>query len=263
MIVLVTGSAGLVGSEAVRFFCGRGDTVIGVDNNKRRYFFGEDGDTCWNNEKLRAEFPNYIHRDQDIRDEAGIEALFAEYPFDLVIHAAAQPSHDWAAKEPFTDFGVNAYGTLVLLEAYRRYRPEAVFIFTTTNKVYGDRPNHLPRRRGNPLRARPGPPVRQRDRREHEHRSSASTAFFGASKVAADILVQEYGAVLRSQDRCVPGGCLTGRSHPPEPAAWFSVVPVQLRVTGEPYDDLRLQGQAGPGQHPRPRPDRCLLSLLP
>ena len=145
-VVLVTGSCGLIGSEAVRFFHAKGFDVVGIDNDMRAYFFGEQASTNWNRERLIGECPRYTHYAFDVRDYAQVESLFARYHehIALVIHAAAQPSHDWAAREPKTDFGVNAVGTLNLLEATREHCPEAVFIFTSTNKVYGDTPNLLP-----------------------------------------------------------------------------------------------------------------------
>lgn len=145
-IALITGSAGLIGSEAVEFFAGQGFDVVGIDNDLRRYFFGKDASTQWNKERLRRTVPGYRHFDIDIRHLKDVERIFRKYNTDikLIIHAAAQPSHDWAAREPFTDFTVNANGTLNLLEMTRRYCPAAVFIFTSTNKVYGDLPNSLP-----------------------------------------------------------------------------------------------------------------------
>lgn len=145
--VLITGSAGLIGSESVRFFCERGYKVVGIDNNMRRIFFGDDASTEWNRDcLLRDHGDRYAHYDLDIRDERGIRGIFEKYgqDIDLIIHAAAQPSHDWAANDPYTDFTVNANGTLTLLENTRQLCPEAVFIFCSTNKVYGDRPNFLP-----------------------------------------------------------------------------------------------------------------------
>src|SRR5258706_12828888 len=144
--IIVTGSAGLIGSEACKFFHQQGFQIVGIDNDMRAYFFGEDDSTRWNQQKLEKEFPNYIHHSIDIRDYVAIEKVFAAYNISIagVIHTAAQPSHDWAAKEPFTDFGINAAGTLNLLEATRKYCPNEVFIFTSTNKVYGDTPNYLP-----------------------------------------------------------------------------------------------------------------------
>ena len=136
MKILVTGSAGLIGSEAVRFFAQKGFEVVGIDNDMRRTFFGDEASTLWNRDLLIKEVPGYIHHEIDIRDKAKVDEIFKRYKFDLIIHTAAQPSHDWAASDPVTDFTVNANGTLVLLEAFRHYCPEAVFIFTSTNKVY-------------------------------------------------------------------------------------------------------------------------------
>ncbi|HEX9659945.1 MAG TPA: NAD-dependent epimerase/dehydratase family protein, partial [Rhodothermales bacterium] len=145
-IVVVTGSAGLVGSEAVSFFADQGLDTVGIDNDLRAYFFGDSASTKWNRLRLQSTIPNYVHFDADIRDASALDKVFARYGANIscVIHTAAQPSHDWAAREPLTDFRVNAEGTLNLLEATRRYCPEAAFIFTSTNKVYGDQPNHLP-----------------------------------------------------------------------------------------------------------------------
>ena len=145
-IALITGSAGLIGSESVAFMADKFDLVIGVDNNLRQYFFGADGNTEWNRNRIQDAFTNYKHYAADIREVSQLEPIFKEYGTDikLIIHAAAQPSHDWAAREPFTDFGVNAVGTLNMLEMTRQHAPEAVFIFTSTNKVYGDNPNYLP-----------------------------------------------------------------------------------------------------------------------
>ncbi|MDD5747745.1 MAG: GDP-mannose 4,6-dehydratase, partial [Actinomycetota bacterium] len=143
---IITGSAGLIGSEAARFFCDRGHEVVGIDNNLRKLFFGEDACTEWNRKKLEKELSGYRHENIDIRDDEEMRKVFERYgdDTDLVIHAAAQPSHDWAASNPYMDFSVNALGTLVTLENFRRFCPEAVFIFTSTNKVYGDSPNRLP-----------------------------------------------------------------------------------------------------------------------
>src|ERR1039457_5211052 len=143
---LITGAAGLIGSEAARFFCQQGFEVVGIDNDLRAYFFGKEGSTRWNLAELQNECPRFCNHAVDIRDVDAVSRLFAEYGKDiaLVIHAAAQPSHDWAAREPLTDFGVNALGTLNMLASTRKYCPEAVFIFTSTNKVYGDNPNRLP-----------------------------------------------------------------------------------------------------------------------
>src|SRR6476620_1504774 len=145
-VAIITGSAGLIGSESVEFFSPRFDTIVGIDNNLREYFFGCDGSTKWNNNRLEQTVSNYKHNNSDIRDYEALEKVFKEYNTEikLIVHTAAQPSHDWAAKEPLTDFHVNATGTLNLLELTRQYCTKAVFIFTSTNKVYGDNPNFLP-----------------------------------------------------------------------------------------------------------------------
>ncbi len=145
-VAIITGCSGLIGSEATKFFHEMGFDVIGIDNNMREYFFGRDGSVNWNTQSLKRELPNFVHYPADIRDEKAIRNIFSRYgsSISVVIHAAAQPSHDWAAKEPLTDFSVNATGTLVLLEAAREFCPDAPFIFTSTNKVYGDTPNSLP-----------------------------------------------------------------------------------------------------------------------
>lgn len=215
-IVLITGSAGLIGSESSRFFHDRGFDIVGLDNNMREYFFGKEGSTIWNREQLESDLCNYRHHDIDIRDAEAIEALFSGLgkEIDLVIHAAAQPSHDWAAREPVTDFTINANGTLNLLEATRRFSPDAVFIFTSTNKVYGDAPNELPlveRKtrweidRMHPFHEFGIDETMRIDRSKH--------SLFGASKVAADVLVQEYGRYFGLKTGLFRGGCLTGPAH--------------------------------------------------
>ena len=214
MKVLVTGSSGLVGSEAVKFFAEKGFKMFGIDNNMRKYFFGEDGDTSWNKDLLKKQIPDFKHFDIDIRDKKAVEKIFTENKFDLIIHAAAQPSHDWAAREPFTDFEINANGTLVLLENFRKYCPEAVFIFVSTNKVYGDLPNTF-----------------KMDELEKRYELDSSCKYakegfdetlsidqsthslFGASKIAADILTQEYGRYFNLNTGVFRGGCLTGPAH--------------------------------------------------
>jgi len=211
--VLVTGSAGLIGSEAVRFFCSIGRNVVGIDNNMRKYFFGEDASTEWNRQILENQFKNYAHYNIDIRNQKDIEEIFAQNQFDLIIHAAAQPSHDWAATEPITDFSINATGTLILLEAFKKHCPEAVFIFTSTNKVYGDTPNKLPlleldsRYEIDPTHAY------KHGIDETMTLDNSKHSVFGASKVAADVMVQEYGRYFNLRTTVFRGGCLTGPSH--------------------------------------------------
>lgn len=215
-IAIITGSSGLIGSEATRFFHAKGFDVVGIDNNMREYFFGKDGSVEWNTTQLTNALPNFTHHAADIRSEQDINALFAKYGknVEIVVHTAAQPSHDWAAKEPLTDFGVNAVGTLNLLEATRKFCPDAPFIFTSTNKVYGDTPNVLP--------------LVEKDTRwevdenhayfEHGIDETMSIdnskhSVFGASKVAADVMVQEYGRYFGLKTGTFRGGCLTGPAH--------------------------------------------------
>jgi CDP-paratose 2-epimerase len=210
--VLITGSSGLIGSEAVSYFDQRGWDVHGVDNNMRRDFFGADGDTAWNLERLRRSTSHFSHHNQDIRDRQAMLNLIAELRPNLIIHCAAQPSHDLAKDRPFDDFDVNAGGTLNLLEATRRACPETPFIFMSTNKVYGDAPNELPLVE---LETR-----WEYARPEDYHgvsescRIDATThSLFGASKVAADVMVQEYGRYFNMPTVCLRGGCLTGPNH--------------------------------------------------
>jgi len=215
-IALITGSAGLIGAEATRFFVNKGFKVVGIDNDMRKYFFGQEASTDWNRRILEETFSEYSHYSVDIRSQKDINRIFAKYSTDIkiVIHAAAQPSHDWAAKEPMTDFTVNANGTLVMLEAARKYCPESSFIFTSTNKVYGDAPNFLPL-------------VELETRWEidenHQYYKNGidesmsidqcKHSLFGASKVAADVLVQEYGRYFGMKTGIFRGGCLTGGGH--------------------------------------------------
>jgi len=208
--LLVTGSAGLIGSEAVRFFATKGFQVFGIDNNMRAYFFGAAASTKWNLERIKEEVPHYTHFNVDIRDRKSIAEIFQAHKFNLLIHTAAQPSHDWAAKEPFTDFGINAGGTLIMLENFRKYCPEATFIFTSTNKVYGDKPNEIPLVE---YATRFEPPEDHRYYQGIDETMSLDDSLhsiFGASKVAADIMVQEYGRYFNLRTGVFRGGCLTG-----------------------------------------------------
>jgi len=211
--VLITGSGGLIGSESVRFFSKKGFEIFGVDNNMREYFFGKEASTKWSIAEIKKTIPNYKHFNVDIRDNKKIEDLFKNNNFDLIIHAAAQPSHDWAAREPFTDFSVNANGTLVLLENFRKYCPKAVFIYTSTNKVYGDTPNLLPLiEKKTRYEIDPG---HQFKNGIDENMSIDQTkhSIFGASKAAADLMVQEYGRYFNLKTAIFRGGCLTGPNH--------------------------------------------------
>ncbi len=215
-IAVITGSAGLVGSEAVRYFASLGIDIVGIDNGMRARFFGEEASTRWVRDELARTVPNYLHFDVDIRDQDGIGRIFARFGRDisLVIHTAAQPSHDWAASDPFVDFTVNANGTSVLLESTRKHSADAVFIFMSTNKVYGDTPNFLPLEEqetrweiaaDHPYAACGIPESMSIDHTQH--------SLFGASKVAADVLVQEYGRYFGMKTACFRGGCLTGPNH--------------------------------------------------
>jgi CDP-paratose 2-epimerase len=211
-IALITGSSGLIGSEAAAYFDARGWEVHGVDNNMRRDFFGPDGDTTWNLHRLQRTTRRFVHHPIDIRDREGVADLVRTSKPDVLIHCAAQPSHDLAKDRPFDDFGVNAGGTLNLLEAMRQTRPDAPFIFMSTNKVYGDAPNEYALVEGE---------TRYDYARPEDHhgideacRVDATThSLFGASKLAADILVQEYGRYFGMPTVCLRGGCLTGPNH--------------------------------------------------
>ncbi len=213
---IVTGSAGLIGSEMVRFLCGKGMRVVGVDNDMRSEFFGKEASTEWNRKALEKDLKAYRHCDDDIRSEKAMERLFGEYNREvrLVVHSASQPSHDWAAKAPVTDFTVNANGTLVLLEAARRHCPEAVFIYLSTNKVYGDRPNTLPLVE---LETRweldEAHPFYKAGIDESMSIDASTHSLFGVSKAAGDLLVQEYGRNFGMKTACFRGGCLTGSGH--------------------------------------------------
>ena len=193
--VIVTGSAGLIGAETTRFFSGQGFRVVGIDNDMRREFFGPDASTSWSRRELEETIAEYRHHDLDVRDREGMAAVFAEYGSDisLVVHTAAQPSHDWAARDPQTDFTVNANGTLTLLECTRQHCPDAVFIFTSTNKVYGDNPNSLPLVE---LETRwevaEDHPYFESGIDENMSIDHTKHSLFGASKVAADVMEQDY-----------------------------------------------------------------------
>jgi CDP-paratose 2-epimerase len=192
MNVLVTGSSGLIGSEAVTFFDNLGFDVTGVDNNMRATFFGSKGDTTWNRQRLESSCKRFRHQTLDIRNREAVLELFTQQPLDLIVHAAAQPSHDLAARIPFDDFDVNAVGTLNLLEACRRHAPEAVFIFMSTNKVYGDGPNRM-RLKELDTRWDFEDPRFEQGIDEAFSIDQCLHSLFGASKVAADVLTQEYG----------------------------------------------------------------------
>ncbi|MHC5766731.1 MAG: NAD-dependent epimerase/dehydratase family protein [Nostoc sp.] len=244
--VLITGSSGLIGSESVHFFAQNGFHVVGIDNNMRAVFFGESASTDWNRRILEEKYGDtYRHYNIDIRDRSAIENLFQEYSSDisLIIHTAAQPSHDWAAKDPHTDFTVNANGALVLLEATRQYCPDAIFIFTSTNKVYGDTPNYLPLQELE---------TRWEIEPNHQYREgidesmtidNSKHSLFGASKVAADILVQEYGKYFGMKTASFRGGCLTGPNHSGTQLHGFLAYLMKCTITGETYTIFGYQGK--------------------
>jgi len=245
-VAVITGSAGLIGAEAARFFAAKGLAIVGIDNDMRRQFFGEEASTAWSRQRLEAELKAYRHYGIDIRDQNAVADLFGQYGANVavVIHTAAQPSHDWAAKAPFVDFSINAGGTLNLLEATRQHCPDACFVFTSTNKVYGDTPNRLPL-------------VEQRTRWElpddhafgrygiDESMSIDQTmhSLFGASKVAADVLVQEYGRYFGMKTACFRGGCLTGPGHSGTQLHGFLAYLVKCAVTDTPYVVFGYRGK--------------------
>ena len=242
MKVLVTGSSGLIGSEAVQHFDAQGHTVYGIDNNMRREFFGPQGDTTWNLERLKKSTRSFIPLNIDIRDRVALLDFFKANQPDLIIHCAAQPSHDKARDIPFTDFDVNAVGTLNLLEATRQHAGDAVFIHMSTNKVYGDAPNEVPL-------------LEQETRwdyaRAEDHDGIAEDcridrclhSLFGASKTAGDIVAQEYGRYFGLKVGIFRGGCLTGPSHSGVELHGFLSYLVHVAVTGKPYTVFGYKGK--------------------
>lgn len=244
--VLITGSGGLIGAQSVRHFANVADRVIGIDNDMRSYFFGESASTRWAVQDLETTVDNYEHVSLDIRDRTGIASIFAEHgaDIDLIIHTAAQPSHDWAANEPFTDFDVNAGGTLNLLEATRQYAPGATFIFTSTNKVYGDTPNHLPLIE---LEKRwtldPSHEWAEFGFPEEMTIDNSTHSLFGASKVAADVMAQEYGRYFGLKTGVFRGGCLTGPGHSGAALHGFLAYLMRCTVTGDEYTVFGYKGK--------------------
>lgn len=245
-VVIITGSGGLVGSEACRFFAGKGFEVVGIDNDMRKQFFGPAASTRWQIQQLQETLSTrYTHYDIDIRDVAGIEKVFSRFrtACTLVLHCAAQPSHDWAAHSPAIDFAINGVGTINLLESYRHNCPQASFIFTSTNKVYGDRPNNLPLveedsrwelEDGHPFEEGI-PETMSIDRSLH--------SVFGASKVAADIMVQEYGSYFGLQTVCFRAGCLTGPYHSGTELHGFLSYLLKCAVTDTAYTVFGYKGK--------------------
>ena len=237
-VAVITGAAGLIGSEAALHFGGLGLDVVGIDNDMRQTFFGADGSTAWNRHRVEHNLAgSYTHLDLDIRDREGIQKVFARYgsAVGLVVHAAAQPSHDWAARDPFTDFDINAVGTLNLLQSARLHSPTAPFIFTSTNKVYGDRPNSLPLVE---LETRweiePGHDY-EAGIREDMSIDTCLHSVFGASKVAADVMVQEFGHYFDMPTVCFRGGTLTGPQHSAAQLHGFLGYVMRCAMTGTPY----------------------------
>ena len=242
--ILITGSAGLIGSKCVEIFHTMGYFIVGIDNDMRSYFFGNEASTTPMTKEMSKNFKNYRHYNKDIRDMPAMESIFKEEgPFEMIIHTAAQPSHDWAAKEPLTDFTVNALATVQLLELYKNLSPAASFIFTSTNKVYGDTPNNLSL-------------VELDTRWECYHNSGdlfsidetmtidrSMHSIFGASKVAADIMVQEYGKYWNLNTVVFRGGCLTGPNHQGAELHGFLSYLVKQIVKGEEYTIYGYKGK--------------------
>lgn len=245
-VAVITGSAGLVGAEVTRLFAAKGLTVVGIDNDMRQRFFGADASTRWARAELEAALRRYRHVDADVRDEVAIGRIFSTYGRDiaLVVHTAAQPSHDWAAHEPLTDFTINANGTMVLLEAVRKHCPDAVFIFCSTNKVYGDTPNRLPLIELE---------TRWELASEHAYATygidetmsidSSTHSMFGVSKTAADLMVQEYGRYFGLRTACFRGGCLTGPGHSGTMLHGFLSYLMKCAVTNQPYTVFGYKGK--------------------
>ncbi len=245
-VIIITGASGLIGSESAKYFHELGFEVVGIDNNMREYFFGEDGSTLWQKKKLQDGLANYTHCMVDIRDLAELTKIFEKFENNIkaVIHCAAQPSHDWAANEPHTDFSVNATGTLNLLEVTRKFCPDAAFIFTSTNKVYGDRPNSLPLTE-----------TKMRWELDAEHPyfkfgidenmslDQCTHSIFGASKIAADIMVQEYGRYFNMNTVTFRGGCLTGPAHSGAMLHGFLAYLIKCAVHGKPYEIFGYKGK--------------------
>jgi len=240
--LLVTGSSGLIGSEVVAHFAAAGWKVLGVDNNQRADFFGPAGDTRWNQTRLAELFPAFQHVELDIRDRAGVLQLVAEVQPDLIAHTAAQPSHDLAAFRPFDDFDVNAVGTLNLLEATRRHAGDAVFCHMSTNKVYGDRPNTIALKEL-PTRWDFDDPAYAAGIAESFPIDQSKHSLFGASKVAADVMVQEYGRYFGLKTCCLRGGCLTGPNHTGVELHGFLSYLVKCNLEGRTYKVFGYRGK--------------------
>jgi len=245
-IAIISGSHGLIGSECVSFLADKMDLIIGIDNDQRAYFFGKEASTEWNKSVLENKYQNYKAYNFDIRDYSNLEKIFNEYGKDvkLVIHTAAQPSHDWAAKEPITDFTINANGTLNFLELSRLFCPSAIFIFTSTNKVYGDLPNYLPlvelEKRWEISESHP---YFKNGIDENMSIDNSKHSLFGASKVAADVMVQEYGKYFDMKTAIFRGGCLTGPQHSGAQLHGFLSYLMKCAITGNEYTVFGYKGK--------------------
>ena len=240
--LLVTGSSGLIGSEVCVFFANQGWQIHGVDNNQRAVFFGSSGDTRWNQKRLQDSIKDFVHHELDIRDRPGVLSLLETVRPDAIVHTAAQPSHDRAAAIPFADFDTNAVGTLNFLEGTRQFCPESPFVHMSTNKVYGDRPNTLKLKEletrwdyDDPLYAHGIPETFSIDQSKH--------SLFGASKVAADVMVQEYGRYFDMPTCCLRGGCLTGPNHSGVELHGFLSYLVKCNLEGKEYKIFGYKGK--------------------
>ena len=244
-IALITGSCGLVGSESCVFFSKKGFKIIGIDNNSRKFFFGKDGDINWVKKKLRQTLTNYTHYNIDIRNYKNIEKIFKKYKekIKVIIHAAAQPSHDWAKDKPFIDFDINAKGTLNLLELTRIYSPSAPFIFMSTNKIYGDNPNKL---------SLVEKKARWEIKKSHKYYQgidetmsidNCTHSFFGTSKSYADLIVQEYGKNVGLKTACFRAGCITGPNHSGAKLHGFLSYLVKISLQKKKYTMIGYKGK--------------------
>jgi CDP-paratose 2-epimerase len=240
--LLVTGSSGLIGSEVVDFFCRLGWEVHGVDNNMRADFFGPGGDTRWNQKRLQGLHPDFHHHELDVRNRAEVLSCLEGLKPEMIVHTAAQPSHDLAASRPFDDFDVNAMGTLNLLEATRRHAPAAAFVHMSTNKVYGDRPNTI-RLKELPTRWDYDDPAYAGGIAETFSIDQCKHSIFGASKAAADVMVQEYGRYFAMPTCCLRGGCLTGPNHSGVELHGFLSYLIKCNVEGRQYKVYGYKGK--------------------
>ncbi|MDD5662597.1 MAG: NAD-dependent epimerase/dehydratase family protein [Candidatus Omnitrophica bacterium] len=244
-IALITGSCGLVGSETVNFFAEKGFDTVGIDNNMRKSFFGQGGSVAWNRKRLQKKHKNYRHYSADIRNVSKVNGIFKKYAsgIRLIVHSAAQPSHDWAAKSPVTDFGINASGTLILLEAFRKYCPKAVFIFSSTNKVYGDKPNLLPFIELEKRYELPQEHQYYKGIDESMSIDNCLHSVFGASKLAADIMAQEYGRYFGLKTGIFRAGCLSGPLHSGVELHGFLSYLVKCSLAGSKYTIYGYKGK--------------------